>query len=638
MISILNAIELLNTKNKTKIKPMSVFLSQGFHLQGAKQEYIIEKVLGQGTFGITYLAKFKQQVKGVMGGGTVTSHVCIKEFFMKELNSRDESTGILNDVNEVTLVSKYRKAFIREAKNLVKMNHPGIVNVFEVIETNNTVYIVMEYLDGGSLDDYITSKGRLTEDEALRLFRQICDAMDYMHSKKMLHLDMKPKNVMRDEEGHLYLIDFGLSKQYDNTGEPESSTMIGLGTAGYAPIEQAKHQDDDKTFRATIDVYALGATLYKMLTGQTPPDATEVSNSITDGGNIIEKGLLDAGVSASLASIVSKAMWSSSNTRIQSVKDLIDRLYNQPKDMGQGFAANDPTIINSNISNTTSAMQPQSKFTRYILPILCFFAGCLATFLIIIGYQSTNKSFVFTNPEGIADTNMVINSIPMEATRGTYRGHEWVDLGLPSGTKWATMNVGAKTISDYGTYFAWGETSAKDDYRWEKYKFHRSGYREYNLEFSKYCDKDSLEELELKDDAANKLWGTGWRIPSDEQYEELYENCFCDEVRMGSTSLMRLTGPNGNYILLPKAGYHYAYQSYDGSYYDSDSYSTGTYYWTRTRNSKMEAWSFTGSFYHNDRNNGLPVRPVLELGRTINYRLDSNSQADSINVDTIFAE
>lgn len=300
---------------------MSTTLSKGTLLQGSQNKYQIVKVLGQGTFGITYLARYKAQVKGTMGQGSAWTLVCIKEFFMKDLSSRDND-GSLVETSEVSLVGKYRKSFIREANNLSKMHHPGIVNVFEVFEANNTVYIVMEYIDGGNLDDFIKARGRMTEAEAMSSFSQICSAIKYMHSQNMLHLDLKPKNVMRDEEGHLYLIDFGLSKQYDNNGEPESSTMIGLGTPGYAPIEQAKHLDNDKNFQATIDIYALGATLYKMMTGQTPPDATDVSNSMLDEVFIIKDNLIKAGISTKTAETVSKAMWPSSKKRIQNVTDL----------------------------------------------------------------------------------------------------------------------------------------------------------------------------------------------------------------------------------------------------------------------------------------------------------------------------
>lgn len=301
-------------------------LEHGTVLQGANHQYIIERVQGQGAFGITYLAKFKHQIQGELASGSTWMQVCIKEFFMKDFNQRDASSGMLNDTSGVTLLQKYRKAFFREAVNLAHMNHDSIVKVFEVFEANNTVYIVMEYIDGCSLDAYITARGCIPEQEALGYFRQICNATLYMHEHKMLHLDIKPKNVMIDETGHCYLIDFGLSKQYDEGGNPESSTTIGLGTPGYAPSEQVDVQDGDKSFRATIDVYALGATLYKMLTGQTPPKATEVVAAMLDGGNLILSNLTHAGISHPLAEKVSQAMWPSSTKRVQNVSALIQMM------------------------------------------------------------------------------------------------------------------------------------------------------------------------------------------------------------------------------------------------------------------------------------------------------------------------
>lgn len=210
-------------------------LPHGYVLHGEKNRYVIDKVLGQGSFGITYLAKFKTIYSGSMGTGVGLLQVAIKEFFMRDMNVRDTSTGYLNNASQDSLISKYRRAFVREAHNLANLTHPGIVKVFEVIETNNTVYIVMEYIDGGSLDEYISSRGNLSEKEALPLFREICLAVDSMHQHHMLHLDIKPKNIMMDEDGHTRLIDFGLSKQYTANGEPESSTSIGLGTPRLRP-------------------------------------------------------------------------------------------------------------------------------------------------------------------------------------------------------------------------------------------------------------------------------------------------------------------------------------------------------------------------------------------------------------------
>ena len=304
---------------------MSNALNHGATLKGAKNVYYIDKKLGQGAFGITYLAKFKQELCGEMGSGNAWVQVCIKEFFMQDFNSRSADGDSVSDASGATLVQKYRKAFFREANNLARMHHPGIVKVFEVVEANNTVYIVMEYVDGCSLDEHIRHCGKLTEQEALALFHQLCDAMQYMHGQKMLHLDLKPKNIMLDEEGRLYLIDFGLSKQYGSDGNPESST-IGLGTPGFAPSEQADFQDGNKSFRATIDIYALGATLYKMLTGQTPPNASEVANAIISGSNLVRQNLLQAGVSAELADNVALAMWPASTQRPQTVQKLKEQI------------------------------------------------------------------------------------------------------------------------------------------------------------------------------------------------------------------------------------------------------------------------------------------------------------------------
>lgn len=288
-------------------------LKIGSTLQCGKYE--ITKVLGSGNFGITYLATTKIAVNGQLGQMDVSANVAIKEFYMKDLNNRTLD-GSTVDGTQNTMVKNYRQKFKKEAENLAKLHHPNIVKVIEVFDENNTTYYVMEYVEGGSLDDYIKSKGRLTEEEALQCTLEIADALSYMHKNMMIHLDLKPKNIMRNSKGHLYLIDFGLSKQYDENGEPESSTSLGLGTPGYAPIEQA-HYKQDGTFPVTLDIYALGASLYKMLTGKTPPDSSLVLN---DGLPLSQ--LKSVGVSEETIAIVEKAMAPMKKERYQSVKAL----------------------------------------------------------------------------------------------------------------------------------------------------------------------------------------------------------------------------------------------------------------------------------------------------------------------------
>ena len=290
-----------------------VELKQGSTLKGGK--YKIVKMLGQGTFGITYLAQTRISMDGQLGKMDVTVNVTIKEFFMSDLNNRS-ADGTNVEKTSSTLVKNYLSKFRREAENLAKLHHPNIVKVLEVFDENNTTYYVMEYIDGETIDDLIKSKGHLSEREALDITRHVCAALSYMHEHKMLHLDLKPKNLMRNSEGKIFLIDFGLAKQYTEDGEPESSTSIGLGTPGYAPIEQANYKKDG-SFPVTLDIYALGASLYKMLVGKTPPEASSVLNE-----GLPLSQLKSMGVSDGTIDIVKKAMAPMKKERYQSVQAL----------------------------------------------------------------------------------------------------------------------------------------------------------------------------------------------------------------------------------------------------------------------------------------------------------------------------
>ena len=233
-------------------------LSPNTIIKGKKFSYTIKKVLGQGTFGITYLATVK--LSGDLGD-LDDIQVCLKEFFMKELNGRIGNT--VTSSNNGGLVSEYKNKFKKEALNLSRLKHDNIVKVLESFEANNTAYYSMEFLPSGSLDEYIESKRGLSEKESIRFALQICNALSFMHKNKMLHLDLKPKNIMVGNNGGIKLIDFGLSKQYNGQGEPESSTSVGSGTPGYAPLEQASYRDG-KDFPVTMDVYAMGATMFKI--------------------------------------------------------------------------------------------------------------------------------------------------------------------------------------------------------------------------------------------------------------------------------------------------------------------------------------------------------------------------------------
>ena len=282
-------------------------------LDSGIRQYKIEKILGQGSFGITYLASTRIKVEGPLGNIETPIKVAIKEFFMRDLNGRTESTVTCS--TQSGLYDKYKDKFIKEAQSLSKLSHPHIIKVLEVFENNNTQYYVMEYCEGGSLDDKISARGGLSEEETLKYTGQIMSALSYMHAHHMLHLDLKPGNVMLRSNGEAVLIDFGLSKQFDESGHPESSTTIGGGTPGYAPLEQSNY--DGRGFPKTMDVYALGGTMFKMLTGNRPPDASMILNC-----GFPTEELQNHNVSQHLISCIAKAMSFRVSERPQDIESL----------------------------------------------------------------------------------------------------------------------------------------------------------------------------------------------------------------------------------------------------------------------------------------------------------------------------
>ena len=238
-----------------------MYLANNTLLQGGK--YKIVGHISSGGFGNTY-----EGVHTMMD-----TRVAIKEFFPKMFCNRDENTSHITVATQSNkeLVDKLRKKFIEEAKAIFKMNHPNIVKVHDIFEENGTAYYVMDYIDGKSLGDIVKQRGPLPEAEAVGYIRQVADALKYVHSLNRLHLDIKPGNIMVDKNGKAILIDFGASKHYDMESGENTSTLMGVNTKGYAPVEQST-QSFTK-FSPATDIYALGATLYKLLTGITPPDA-----------------------------------------------------------------------------------------------------------------------------------------------------------------------------------------------------------------------------------------------------------------------------------------------------------------------------------------------------------------------------
>lgn len=273
------------------------------------RRYAIQKTLGQGGFGITYLAYDNVNRR----------QVAIKEFFMKELCNRNGKTRHMSvpSTGSKKLVDKFRAKFLKEANTIANLSHPNIIKIYDIFEENATAYYAMEYIPGGSLADMLKKEPeqRLSEVEALHYLRQVAGALNYIHMLGINHLDIKPDNIL-DDNGRAVLIDFGVAKRYDNDGHQTSTTPVGL-SHGYAPLEQYK-SGGVAEFSPATDIYSLGATLYKLITGQTPPDANDV----------LEKGLPDIEdmMSTQCADAIKKAMRSKRAYRQQSIDEFLNML------------------------------------------------------------------------------------------------------------------------------------------------------------------------------------------------------------------------------------------------------------------------------------------------------------------------
>ena len=275
------------------------YLQPNTTLQGGR--YTIVRVLGQGGFGITYLAVQT----------SLSRMVAVKEFFMRDYSYRaDGVSAISAPTSESALkMELYRKKFIKEAHNLARIRHPNIISVIEVFEENGTVYYSMPYMSGGSLQNYVASNGQLAENTAMHYIRQIARALKYMHEEEHIcHYDVKPSNILLDDKGNAILIDFGISKNYDSSGHETSTTPIGL-SEGYAPIEQYQQNVDE--FSPASDVYALGATLYFLLHGRKPVSAIQRAS----GSSLLMSTYLSQGVK----DIINASMKISKQERAQSV-------------------------------------------------------------------------------------------------------------------------------------------------------------------------------------------------------------------------------------------------------------------------------------------------------------------------------
>ena len=224
-------------------------------------DYVVLGILGQGGFGTSYLCK-----------DTLLDRQCvIKEFTPHHLVHRTSNNQIgIHEPSLTQLFTRAKNNFLDEARTLAKFNHPNIVKAIRYFEENNTAYIVMAYEPGRTLHDVIQRQhGTFTESEIENIFIPLCDGLAELHAVGIIHRDVKPANIIIKEDGSLVLIDFGAAADlWTQSGD----SIEVVATPRYAPVEQF---DSKLPQGAWIDIYAIGATMYELISGNPPQNALD---------------------------------------------------------------------------------------------------------------------------------------------------------------------------------------------------------------------------------------------------------------------------------------------------------------------------------------------------------------------------
>lgn len=277
--------------------------------------YVIQEVLGQGGFGITYLG-----IDKLYG-----NKVAIKEYYPQEIAMRKaqyEDVVTVTSIEEKNNYDKGKKRFLDEAQVMARFNkNEGIVKILDFFEANNTAYIVMEYLEGITLKQYLGKYGVIQFRNLIEMMLPLLEALIEIHSQGLIHRDISPDNIMVQHNSKLKLMDFGAARDYTESGNKSLTVIL---KPGYAPPEQYQTHGVQGPW---TDIYALCATIYKCLTGITPPDA--IARVMDD--KFKEPDQLDGKLSPDIKKILWKGMNIFPEERYQDIgefgEDVCDALF-----------------------------------------------------------------------------------------------------------------------------------------------------------------------------------------------------------------------------------------------------------------------------------------------------------------------
>jgi serine/threonine-protein kinase len=401
-----------------------MYLQSGYYLHNHK--YQLLNILGEGGFSLTYRGMWKTEVQGVLGKLSAGIPVCIKEYFFKDYCRRNPQTFFVETISETAkeIFNQNKTKVILEARILSEIHHPNVVNVLEVFKQNNTVYIVMEFIAGHSLKQEVEQNGVFTEEKLRPVIYKIGQAIEYIHEKNILHLDIKPSNILLTKNNNPKLIDFGISKRYNLLNDQETSATFHAASKGYASIEQYD-SEAMQVFSPRPDIYSLGATMYFLLTGQIPTESIFRA----------DKGLqspveLNPAISENTEKVILKAMELNAADRYETVTDmLLDWGYDPEKDKINLSAilvdeenpelmkktneslfdadADDNTVINNSLSDGKERKKKRKTGLAALAAVLLV---CAATFLYIFGNNTVSVEEKHSEPDPVREVEKPIPS------------------------------------------------------------------------------------------------------------------------------------------------------------------------------------------------------------------------------------